>query len=107
MIDRFILGSAQFGQRYGISNAGNIIEKKDVVRILDVAHGLGVRCIDTAVGYGDSERLLGQSGAERFAIVTKFRMPNQTNDIGELGQTNVGPIPRKIAHSGSAGSLSP
>ena len=83
MIDRFILGSAQFGQRYGISNSGNIIEKKYLVRILDVANGLGVRCIDTAVGYGDSERLLGQSGAERFAIVTKLpRMPNQTNDIG-------------------------
>lgn len=97
MIDRLILGSAQFGQLYGISNAGNIVDRKAAARILDVAYGLGIRFIDTAAVYGDSERLLGLSGARRFAVVTKLpRIPVQTNDVKGWAKKTLGQSLKKL-----------
>ena len=83
MIDRFILGSAQFGQSYGISSSRAIVNSRDVARILDAAYSLGIRFIDTAPGYGESERLLGQNNIKRFSVITKLpKVPNQIQDVG-------------------------
>ncbi len=44
----------------------------EVEEILQIALDHGIETIDTAVAYGDSERVLGQVGVNPFKIVTKL-----------------------------------
>lgn len=53
------LGTAQFGMPYGATNAAGIPSPSSVSEILDIARDGNVDLIDTAAGYGDSERILG------------------------------------------------
>jgi aryl-alcohol dehydrogenase-like predicted oxidoreductase len=69
---RVILGTAQFGLDYGISNRRGIVDHGEIERILDVAHERGIRTLDTASAYGDAEELLGGLLRGRFEIATKF-----------------------------------
>lgn len=70
---RVILGTAQFGLAYGISREGGQVEPDEVARILDLAARSGVRRLDTAAAYGESEAVLGAQGAAAapFAVTTK------------------------------------
>jgi len=69
---KIALGTAQLGFEYGIANTVGRVSPEDAARILDVAERGGVRLLDTAPAYGDSEAVLGAlRAAERFAIVTK------------------------------------
>lgn len=67
------LGTAQFGLDYGITNAAGKTPAAEVARILEEAHARGVRMLDTASLYGDSEAALGKSmpAGHAFRIVTK------------------------------------
>ena len=67
------LGAVQFGVDYGISNKDGKTPTTEAMAILDAARDLGVRVIDTACLYGDSEEVLGRSmpSDSRFDIVTK------------------------------------
>jgi aryl-alcohol dehydrogenase-like predicted oxidoreductase len=69
---KIALGTAQLGLEYGITNTLGRVSPQEAARILDVAERAGVRLLDTAPAYGDSEEVLGSlRAAERFAIVTK------------------------------------
>ena len=59
ILDRFVLGTAQFGMDYGITNLSGRPQKDQVFKILELAWREGVRHFDTAPGY-DSEALLGE-----------------------------------------------
>lgn len=76
------LGSAQFGMDYGVTNPSGKVAGAEVRRILELAAELGVRVLDTAPGYGDSERAIGAALPENhpFRVVTKTRVFN-TNRI--------------------------
>ncbi|HXI60358.1 MAG TPA: aldo/keto reductase, partial [Polyangia bacterium] len=67
------LGTAQFGLDYGIANAVGKTPLEEVRRILSEAERAGVRLVDTACLYGDSEEALGRSlpAKHEFRIVTK------------------------------------
>ena len=67
------LGTVQFGQAYGISNARGRVPPADVAAILLRASEAGLRTLDTAAGYGEAEAVLGSTGAltAPFRIVTK------------------------------------
>lgn len=67
------LGTVQFGLDYGVSNSAGMTPEAEVARILGLAAGKGVRILDTATGYGNSEEVLGRTlpTQHRFAIVTK------------------------------------
>jgi aryl-alcohol dehydrogenase-like predicted oxidoreductase len=54
-----ILGTAQFGQPYGITNVQGQPTGAEVKNILTLAWESGVTAIDTAAAYGDAERILG------------------------------------------------
>ena len=49
------LGTVQFGQAYGVSNARGQVPKADVAAILERAGKAGVRVLDTAANYGEAE----------------------------------------------------
>lgn len=69
---RLAVGTVQFGLDYGISNRSGRPSLTEAGAILEVAQRGGIRLLDTAVAYGDSEAVLGSLGAAgRFDIVTK------------------------------------
>jgi aryl-alcohol dehydrogenase-like predicted oxidoreductase len=73
-ISKLILGSVQFGLDYGISNKKGQVEASEVEKIIETAKMGGIEYIDTAIGYGDSESILGSLGVSSFKIISK--LPN-------------------------------
>lgn len=67
------LGTAQFGLDYGITNSSGQVNLAEVEKILDVANSNGIKILDTANQYGDSEKVLGKALATRnsFSVITK------------------------------------
>ena len=56
---RLVLGTAQLGMNYGIANQTGKPDMATARNIVRTAWEGGIRCFDTAQGYGDSERILG------------------------------------------------
>lgn len=73
------LGTAQFGFDYGISNVRGKIAESQVQEILDCAWNAGVRALDTARLYGDSEAVLGRAftSEHNFRVTTKTPVINK------------------------------
>lgn len=79
---RLALGTAQFGMQYGISNLSGQVGISACRSIISRAVAAGVNTIDTAIGYGDSERILGDIGVDGFRIVTKLPViPDNIIDV--------------------------
>lgn len=66
------LGTAQFGNAYGIVNTQGQVQSAEVQNILRLAKSSGIRLLDTAISYGKSETVLGEAGVQDFRIVTKL-----------------------------------
>lgn len=85
------LGTAQFGQVYGIANAGKGVPDDIAADILDFAGNHAIDLIDTAADYGSCETLLGNVGIDPFAVVTKMPgIPTGVDDIQDWVCENVG-----------------
>lgn len=67
------LGTVQFGLDYGVSNTSGRTPEAEVGHILRLAADNGIRMLDTAAGYGESEAVLGRilPAWHSFAVVTK------------------------------------
>ena len=79
---RLSLGSAQFGSNYGLTNRTGKVNSSEIRNILDVSRKNGIKTIDTAYSYGDSEETLGKCGIRDFKLVSKF--PNFSDKIYDL-----------------------
>ena len=55
---KMVLGTAQFGMDYGITNNSGKPSENEILKILDLAWDKGVRNFDTAPVYG-AEKVLG------------------------------------------------
>lgn len=81
-ICRLAVGTAQFGLSYGISNMDGQVNLAKVGQILSLAQSVGIDMLDTAINYGDSEKVLGQVGANDWKIVSKLpAIPNGIQNI--------------------------
>ena len=69
---KIVLGTANFGNLYGVANQAGAIQWPTASEMMDEAKALGVSGVDTAAAYGASEEVLGASGIEGFAIQTKL-----------------------------------
>ncbi len=69
---RFVIGTAQFGLKYGIANRGGQMSLDAARSILSRARADGICMLDTAALYGDSELRLGELGVDGWQIVTKL-----------------------------------
>jgi len=74
---RLVLGTAQLGMRYGISNRTGKPDPDTAASIIRTAWDAGVREFDTAQAYGDSEHVLGDvlrslEIRDEARIVSKF-----------------------------------
>jgi aryl-alcohol dehydrogenase-like predicted oxidoreductase len=83
------LGTVQFGMPYGVANRGLQTSREELHGILALAAERGVRVVDTAALYGESETVLGAALPPRhaFAIVSKTPKFGATPDAGALVQS--------------------
>lgn len=79
---KIALGTVQFGMQYGVANQAGRVPLAEVKKILELATTKGVDTIDTAIAYGDSEAVLGQTGVDQWHVVTKLpAVPEGVSDI--------------------------
>lgn len=69
---RIVLGGAQFGLEYGVSNNSGIVSRSDLSEILRLAESSGISLIDTAPSYGCSELTLGLESNRKFKFISKI-----------------------------------
>ena len=77
-----VLGTAQWGSGYGITNAVGRLSDDECAAIMDVALGSGVGAVDTALSYGDAQVRL-RPWAPDVAITTKV---SGIDAIGQLSE---------------------
>lgn len=75
--NKLILGTVQFGMHYGINNKNGIPTGEESFAIMSKANELGIRYLDTAAAYGDSEKIIGNykrviGNNDHFKIITKI-----------------------------------
>jgi aryl-alcohol dehydrogenase-like predicted oxidoreductase len=68
---KLALGTVQFGIDYGITNRDGQASTDEVRKILNFSKENGIDTLDTASGYGDSERVLGEIGVNDYQVITK------------------------------------
>ncbi len=83
-ISRVGLGTAQFGQPYGVANTAGQVPCREGADILAFGRAAGMDTVDTAVAYGDSERRLGRAGVKEWKVVSKLPpTPALVDDLGK------------------------
>lgn len=104
-ISKLVLGTVQFGLNYGIANQTGKPSFERVKEILARAAELGIRTLDTAAAYGDSEIVLGKALTElgltdTMQIVTKIRVPAEAgaNEMRAAIEASLQRLQRKTLH---------
>jgi aryl-alcohol dehydrogenase-like predicted oxidoreductase len=75
---RLTLGTAQFGLDYGVAKQGGRnpqVTREMAAQILRYSERVGIRMLDTAIAYGESESVLGSIGVNAWNVVTKLPSP--------------------------------
>lgn len=74
MLNKIIIGSAQFGNSYGILNKKKkILIPKIAEEILKYGYKNNIKTVDTALDYGVSEKIIGNSKiSKKLKIITKI-----------------------------------
>lgn len=67
-----ILGTAQFGLKYGVANQAGQLSSVEAQDILDFAAKSGVRALDTAAAYGNAEQVLGLLNTHELPLISKL-----------------------------------
>jgi uncharacterized protein len=99
MISKLSIGSAQFGLDYGISNKRGQVSLNDVEGILQYAYTNGIKHIDTAQAYGNSEEVLGKTMKELdFLITTKVSPANLSSVVESVNESLI-KLERKKVYS--------
>lgn len=82
LYSKLIIGTAQFGQCYGVANSIGRVNSEAAKRILSVAKLHRIRSIDTASAYGESETILGAICEGDWRLVSKVPpVPLKCNDV--------------------------
>ena len=69
---KIALGTAQFGMDYGVSNLKGQTSFDEVKKIIEFSRNIGIKKIDTAKNYGETEKIIGEVGIKDFKIITKL-----------------------------------
>ena len=83
---KYCLGTVQFGIDYGIQG-NNRPSQESVFNILDTAIASDINTFDTAIAYGEAERILGQYlldkriDANSINIITKDKSSKNVNEL--------------------------
>jgi aryl-alcohol dehydrogenase-like predicted oxidoreductase len=74
---RLVLGTVQFGLKYGINNFNGKPSKEKSLEMLGKAYDSGIKIFDTAFAYGDAEDILGE-------FITRRKLENKVEIISKL-----------------------
>jgi aryl-alcohol dehydrogenase-like predicted oxidoreductase len=89
-MNRIVLGGAQLGLPYGILNGGETLSREEVARILNTAIDHGIDAIDTAIAYGQSESIIGETAQNRFKIISKLPpIPSDVSNVSQWVRTQI------------------
>ena len=69
---KIALGTVQFGQNYGVANTSGKLDSAQVGQVLKFAKKSGIKVLDTAISYGESEAVLGRHDLTSWKVVTKL-----------------------------------
>jgi aryl-alcohol dehydrogenase-like predicted oxidoreductase len=70
---KLVIGTAQLGFNYGLLKKK--INLKEIKKIKNFLFKCNINIIDTAINYGDSEKIIGNSSLNKLKIITKIRIP--------------------------------
>lgn len=89
---RLVLGTAQLGMNYGISNRTGKPDFKTGQAIVETAWKAGIREFDTAQGYGNSEKVLGKifrslGISNEVKVVSKFHPDLNHLELDDLNRS--------------------
>jgi len=88
VLNKLSIGTAQFGQQYGLNSESNNIQASEAKNIINLCKKNDIKNIDTAFAYGDSESILGECDIADLKISTKFSL-NDFNDYSISTQSLV------------------
>lgn len=74
---KLVLGTAQLGSKYGITNKKKInnIEIKKIVKKIFISKKINI--IDTAFDYGSAHEVIGNNKLSKLKIITKLKIPSK------------------------------
>jgi aryl-alcohol dehydrogenase-like predicted oxidoreductase len=70
---KLVMGTAQLGFNYGVLQKK--INLKEIKPIKNFLFKCNINIIDTAINYGDSEKIIGSSYLNKLKIITKIKIP--------------------------------
>lgn len=101
--NRIVIGSAQFGFKYGITNDNKEISKNKVRDILNLCNKYNIKDIDTAFTYGASHEkiidFLKNEKKKKFIITTKINLKELKKDKKNQIKKKLFDFKRKIPKS--------
>lgn len=94
MLDRFVLGTANFSQNYGILSQGDALAVDEVNQILSVAKSESLDTVDMAQAYGESQ--IDAKAFEYFRVISKWSIADDVeavyrslkSDLKKYGKSN-------------------
>lgn len=92
-IKKIALGTVQFGLNYGISNNLGKTSETKVGEILGYCTVNQIDTLDTAFGYGESEKVLGKFNLSDFKVISKF-----LDSVGSKGLDLEGQLEQSLNH---------
>ena len=78
---KLALGTVQWGINYGISNDLGVPSDFELKKILNFSKNNGIKLLDTASTYGDSELRIKKLSKNEFNIITKISSISNKNSI--------------------------
>ena len=72
ILPKVIVGTAQFGAKYGVANSTGPLSQEEAHGIMQIASESGISRLDTAQAYGTTERVIGSFNKARFEVATKI-----------------------------------
>ena len=85
--NKLVLGTVQFGMKYGLNNTHGQPTREEAFAILDTAFAAGIDTFDTAWAYGSAEDVLGvwfkvRALAGKVRVISKMK-PHALNDYSD------------------------
>lgn len=90
IFQKIVLGTAQFGLNYGIANTAGQVSLAETSSIVNLAWQRGLNTLDTAIAYGESEKVLGEIAVSNWQIMSKLpAVPDTVPDVAVWVDTQV------------------
>lgn len=102
-----VIGSAQFGMHYGVTNNTGLTPNNEIAKILRYCKDKKINYIDTASDYGDAEQKLGTNDLNSFYVSSKLKLDHKyisykkfkNNIINSLDNLNISSLYSLLIHN--------